>query len=216
MTRTGAGTGTGPGTSTGAGQGTTAAAARAGRRGGVRRARTGRWIALGGALAAALVATGVAVAATNGGDSTAAGPSADKGFAACVAAGKAYCPAPGQAQGPAPHAQQAAPAAMTESEAVGAALKLAAPAADGKSAALAPAHTDRQMTLADYEKATYGGKHVNTSFSPQAHVWVIDVAAAPNPASVNAPSGVTPPTYTHYTVVIDVATHQWVEEDYGK
>lgn len=105
---------------------------------------------------------------------------------------------------------------MTESEAVGAALKLAAPAAGGKAAALAPAHTDKEMSLADYEKGTYGGKHVNTSFSPQAQVWVIDVAAAPNPATVNAPPGVMPPKYTHYTVVIDVATHQWVEEDYGK
>ena len=205
-------------TGTGTGTAASAAAARAERRGGARRTRMGRWIALGGGVAAALVATGVAVAATNGGDSTAAGPSADKAFAACVAAGKAYCLAPGQvaAAAKAGQAQQAAPAAMTESEAVGAALKLAAPAAGGKTAALAPAHTDKQMSLADYEKAIYGGKHVNTSFSPEAQVWVIDVAAAPNPASVNAPPGVRPPKYTHYTVVIDVATHQWVDEDYSK
>lgn len=203
MTRTRTATGTSTGTRTGTRS----------------RTRPGRWIALGGGLAAALVVTGAAVAATNGGDSTASGPSADKAFAACVAAGRAYCPAPGQAaakNGPGHNAPQAAAAAMTESQAVGAALKLAAPATENKAAALAPAHTDKKMTLADYEKAAYGGKHVNTSFSPEAQVWVIDVAAAPNPATVNAPPGVTPPKYTHYTVVIDVATHQWVEEDYGK
>ncbi|MFD1048305.1 hypothetical protein ACFQ1S_23585, partial [Kibdelosporangium lantanae] len=61
-----------------------------------------------------------------------------------------------------------------------------------------------------------GGEHVNGILDPAGEVWVVHVAAPPNPASIEVPAGQKAPVYTHFTVVLDVASHHWIEEAYEK
>ncbi|WP_194911498.1 hypothetical protein [Catenulispora rubra] len=179
-----------------------------------------RWAAVG-AVALLSIGTGVAFAASGSGKSaTKAGPAADTSLAACTAAGRPYCPGAGQPQGADPQALGAAggPGAaaqaqpMTEQEAVSDALRLLPPAPAGAAPMATPHHVDTEMTLASYEQKAYGGKHVNTAFSPQAVMWVIQVDAPADTAVENVPQGTKPTKYSHFTVVFDVTSHHWVEK----
>lgn len=138
---------------------------------------------------------------------------ANKAMAACMAAGRAYCPDTGQGQeGALPLGVTTPAQPMTEQEALADALHLLAPATPGAAPAVTPHHVDTETTLAAYEKQTYGGKHVNTAFAPEAQVWVIEVDAAPSSAVQNVPQGVKPAQYNHFTVVFDVKSHHWIEK----
>ena len=101
---------------------------------------------------------------------------------------------------------------MTEQEAVADAMRLLPPARAGAAPTAVPHHVDTKMTLAEYEQRTYGGKHVNTAFSPQAEMWVIQVDAPADTAIENVPQGTKPTQYSHFTVVFDLKTHHWVEK----
>ncbi len=99
---------------------------------------------------------------------------------------------------------------MTAEEAVAVVLAYADPTA---SATPAVADAER-MTLAQYEGLTYDGVHVNAGIDPNTQVWVVSVAAPPNPALADVPPGVTPPVHRSYVVVLDLASHHWIEEDF--
>ena len=172
------------------------------------------WFALG--LGGCLLAIGgiaSAAAVSTGGQSKAAGPAVNTQLTACLAAHKAYCPDTSRPQpnaGPQQPAALAAP--MSQDEAVASALRGAAPAAKAGPAAA----TSSRTSLSAYEKAAYGGAHVNQAFDPSTAVWVVQVAAAPNPLDVDTAPGQKPVVYTHYTVVIDVASHHWIEESFQR
>jgi hypothetical protein len=177
-------------------------------------ARARAAITLGGC---ALVLGGFAAATTASaaaGTSAAAGPAADRQLAACLTAHKAYCGGPGNSGNARPAGKPAGPVApaapMTQAEAVSSALRAADPAARANASMAAASET----TLSSYEKAVYGGKHVNGTVDPSTAVWVVRVASAPNPLEIDTPAGQKPKVYTHFTVVIDAASHQWIEESF--
>lgn len=155
-----------------------------------------------------------AAAAGPSGTSAPGGPVGDKQLVACLNAHKTYCPDPGKSGNARPAVKPAGPAAqlapMTRAEAVNSALRGANPAAKAGPATA----TAGETTLSSYEKAVYGGTHVNASVAPSTAVWVVHVASAPNPLDVDTPAGQQPKIYTHFTVVIDAATHQWIEESF--
>jgi hypothetical protein len=167
-----------------------------------------------GGFAAATAATAASAAAGPAGTSAAAGPAADRQLAACLTVHKAYCGGPGNSGNARPAGKPAGPVApaapMTQAEAVSSALRAADPAARANASMAAASET----TLSSYEKAVYGGKHVNGTVDPSTAVWVVRVASAPNPLEIDTPAGQKPKVYTHFTVVIDAASHQWIEESF--